>query len=111
MLSGTRIDEETTEKIGTVIRRRLAERFGPEPPFGPILPVLRNDRYGDDYLEIYIVFKGNQEDLDPAWTAGLPSRISPDLSGMGMPGLVITSWVHGSEWDSFLNGLEKNGPG
>ena len=37
MLSGTRIDEETTEKIGTVIRRRPADD-GPEPPFGPIPP-------------------------------------------------------------------------
>ena len=35
MLSGTRIDEEATEKIGTVIRRRPAERFGPEPPSAP----------------------------------------------------------------------------
>ena len=57
------------------------------------------------------MFKGGQADLDPAWTAGLPGRIGPDLSGMGMPGLVITSWAHGSEWDSFLNGLEENGPG
>ena len=101
MFTDSVTDEETTERISAIIKQHLAERFTDEFSFGPIVPVRRTDYGydGRDYLEIYIVFDGDQKDLDPRWTVGLPDRIGPQLAEIGITGMVLTSWVHCSEWD------------
>ena len=66
--------------------QHLAERFTGEFSFGPVLPVSRTDyQEGIDYLEIYIAFDGDQDDLDARWTLGLPDRIHPQLVELGFP--------------------------
>ena len=78
-------DDETTERISNIIHQHLAERFTGEFSFGPVLPVSRTDyQEGIDYLEIYIAFDGDQDDLDARWTLGLPDRIpqhGPHVAG------------------------------
>ena len=94
-------DDVTTELISAIIKQHLAERFTDEFSFGPIVPVIRTDYWydGREYLEIYIVFDGDQKNLDPRWTLGLPGRIRPQLAEIGITCMVMTSWVHCSEWD------------
>ena len=102
MLSDSVTDDVTTERISAIIKQHLAERFTDEFSFGPIVPVLRidySDPEGRDYLEIYIVFDGDQKDLDARWTVGLPDRIRPQLAEIGFTNMIMTSWVHCSEWD------------
>ena len=107
MLTDSPTDDVTTERISAIIKQHLAERFTDEFSFGPIVPVLRinySDPEGRDYLEIYIVFDGDQKDLDTKWTVGLPDRIRPQLAEIGftnmiMTSMIMTSWVHCSEWD------------
>ena len=71
-------DDVTTERISNIIHQHLAERFSGEITFGPVLPVIRTDyQEGLDYLQIYIVFDGDQDGLDPRWTVRLPARIRP----------------------------------
>lgn len=94
----TTTDEATTERISAIVHGRLAERFTDEFSFGPIQPVLRTDHEGIDYLEIYIVFDGDQNGLDPGWTVKLPGRIRPQLTELGFPSMPQTSWIHVSEW-------------
>ena len=96
-------DDATTERISNIIHQHLAERFTGKLSFGPVLPVIRTDyQEGLDYLEIYIVFDGNQGDLDPRWTLGLPDRIHLQLAELGFPNMALTSWVHASEWDDLF---------
>ena len=102
MLTDSPTDDVTTERISAIIKQHLAERFTDEFSFGPIVPVLRtdySDPEGRDYLEIYIVFDGDQKDLDPRWTVGLPRRIRPQLAEIGFTNMIMTSWVHCSEWE------------
>ena len=105
MLTDSPTDDVTTERISTIIKQHLAERFTDEFSFGPIVPVLRtdySDPEGRDYLEIYIVFDGDQKDLDARWTVGLPDRIRPQLAEIGITCMVMTSWIHCSEWEDLF---------
>ena len=105
MFTDSVTDEETTERISAIIKQHLAERFTDEFSFGPIVPVRRfdySDPEGRDYLEIYIVFDGDQKDLDARWTLGLPGRIRSQLAEIGFTNMIMTSWVHCSEWDDPL---------
>ena len=96
-------DDVTTERISNIIHQHLAERFSGEISFGPVLPVIRTDyQEGLDYLQIYIVFDGDQDGLDPRWTVRLPARIRPQLAELGYASMPITSWVHSSEWEGPL---------
>ena len=76
-------DDVTTERISNIIHQHLAERFTSEISFGPVLPVIRTDyQEGLDYLQIYIVFDGDQDGLDPRWTVRLPARIRSSPSSV-----------------------------
>ena len=100
-------DDVTTERISNIIHQHLAERFTSEISFGPVLPVIRTDyQEGLDYLQIYIVFDGDQDGLDPRWTVRLPARIRPQLAELGYASMPITSWVHSSEWEDLFKDEE-----
>lgn len=98
----TTIDDVTADRVSAIVRRHLKERFNDEFSFGPIVPAPKTESDGSEYLEIYIVFDGDQNDLDPGWTVGLPDRLQPQIAAIGFSGMLITSWVHSSEWEDFL---------
>ena len=96
------IDGVTADRASAIVRQHLKERFTDELSFGPIVLAPKTESDGSEYLEIYIVFDGNQSDLDPGWTVGLPDRLQPQIAAIGFSGMLITSWVHSSEWEEFL---------
>ena len=51
-----------------------------------------------DYLHSYIVFDGNQENLDPTWTLSLSNSLWAQAEKLGYPGIPIQLFVRMSEW-------------
>ena len=69
-----------TDRVTDIVRELLVGRFGDAFEFGPIIVERELDDYGDEYIHVYIVFNGDQRELDPSWTAG-PERPTEAASG------------------------------
>lgn len=88
-----------SDQVAGLVRCQLTERFADEFVFDPIVVVPKVDHDGDEYLQIYIVFDGEQAGLDAGWTAGLPVRIRPDLLALGVPNVPTPSFIAKPEWE------------
>ena len=90
------METEKEEAVARIVREALSERF--ESEFEPVEVVQKTDQDGEPYLHICIVFDGDQDNLDPAWTSGLNGRIRPQLLKLGVMNLPSKSFVEKSEW-------------
>lgn len=89
---------KATNEIKGMIRDMLSERFKDEFEFGPIVVMPRFDDDGEGYLHSYIVFQGDQQKLDPAWTLRLSNLLWSRAEELGYPGIPIQLFVEKSEW-------------
>ena len=65
----------------------------------------RTDHDGDSYFHTYIVFEGDRDKLDPAWTITLPRKLWEISEGMGYDGIPINSFVPKAEWKELQKAL------
>ena len=93
-------DRVVREKVADIVRRDLADCFGERIVFGPIVVVPKVDHDDVDYLDIYIVYEGDMEELDPDLTLGMVGRITPDLMKLGVPWPPSRSFVEKSDWEA-----------
>ena len=71
-----------TDEVANIVRQTLEEKFGDTLVFDPIEVIPKVDLDGDEYLHIYMVYDGDVELLDTAWTLsfhGLIRRSSSSL--------------------------------
>lgn len=95
------------EKVEDIVRDTLEERFAGDFIFDPIVVIPEIDEYGDDYLDIIIVFDGDQANLDPSWTSGLIGRIQPHLAAAGIEAFPVPSFVVKSEWKDMERHMKR----
>lgn len=104
------MNAEAKEKVKTIVRNALEKRFADDFIFDPIVVIPEVDDYSDDYLEyihIYIVFDGDQANLDPSWTGTLIGRIQPHLIAAGIEEFPVPSFIIKSEWKYMERNLKK----
>ena len=94
-----------TDRVTSIVRELLVERFGDTFVFDPIIVEREIDHDGDEYVHVYIVFDGNQDELDPSWTSSLNGRLWPHLVKMGFDNPPSKSFIEKSEW--FARSNEK----
>ena len=104
MLGRKTISRETAEEFASLVRQALEERFKDDFVFDPIAVESAIDHYGDEYLDTYIVFDGDQKKLDPRWTAQLGVLIWGDLERMGIFNTPVFHYVVKNEWEELLHG-------
>ena len=100
--------DKGTDEIKEMIRGLLRERFKNEFEFGPIVVMPRYDEDGDRYLHSYIVFHGDQKNLDPMWTLRLSGLLWSRAEELGYPGIPIQAFVGRSEWPAMEKSLDWN---
>ena len=95
-----------TDTVVNIVRETLTQRFKDEFVFDPIIVEPKIDHDGDKYLNITIVFDGEQKHLDPGWTLGLNRRIRPKLMELGIDDFLYLSksLVEKSEWEAVREG-------
>ena len=92
--------EEIERQISEIVKADLYERFPTGFIFDPIRVFPRTDHMGDDYLKIFVIYDGKMEDLDPALTYGLMTRLKPKLRALNINDYIWDGFVEKSEWDS-----------
>jgi len=104
------MEAEAKEKVKAIVRNTLEKRFADDFIFDPIVVIPEIDDYSDDYLEylnIIIVFDGDQANLSPRWTSGFIGRIRPQLIDAGIEAFPVPSFVVKSEWKFMERKLTK----
>ena len=59
----------------------------------------RYDLDDRESVEVYVIYDGRWESLDFDWTAGMTTRIRPNLIALGLPGTSLKSFVEKEDWD------------
>ena len=98
------ISESVADEVANLVETHLKERFKDEFVFDPIIVEPQIDHDGEEYLDIFIVFSGDQKKLDPDWTLGLVGLIRPKLIEMGVSTVPSKSFVEKSEWEEIFHG-------
>jgi hypothetical protein len=107
--------QERDEKVKNIVREAIEERFAGEFVFDPIRVVPMVDEWGPDatgetYLNIIIVFDGDQKNLDQGWTSILIRRIEPKLIEAGIEEFHSPTWVEKSEWEDLHRTWRRRNP-
>lgn len=92
------ISREVADKVGKLVGESLREHFKDDFVFDPILVEPAIDPFGDEYLDICVVYEGEYEKLDPGWTVGLTTRLGEELLELGVTGVPSHSFVPKSDW-------------
>ena len=102
MMHATPITEEIIERVADIVKEMLAERFALEGlVFDPIIVERKIDHYGDEYIDILMVFNGKVEQLDVDWTISMSRRIRSKLESEGiyLANMIGKGFVEKVEWD------------
>ena len=94
----TTTPKEVTEEVARIAWELLDERYGNTLPLDRIAVIPKIDRYGDEYLAIYIVYEGRPEMLDTKWALRFPVLMGPELRQLGVDTFPSTSYVPSDEW-------------
>ena len=92
--------EETERRIAAIVREDLYERFPTGFIFDPIKVYPRTDHTGDEYLQIFIIYDSDGNDLNPGHTMGLMTRLKPKLRELNVNDYISDGFVEKSEWDN-----------
>ncbi len=93
------VSQEEKTEMAQMLKDALVERFQDDFVFDPISVVQRIDHYGDPYLHAAIVFVGNQELLDPGFTATLGKVVTSKLTELGIQNPMVTSFIDKPSWN------------
>ena len=98
----------TIRKVTRIVREAIEERFEDEFVFDPIIVNPRFDHEGDEYLHMYIVFDGDIQKLDTAWTLRLRGIILDGTEEDEVFRVPSISFVGKEEWEaSFETTIRK----
>ena len=90
---------DTLEKVADIARDLLNERFGNDLVFDPVFAKSLVDHYGDDYIQLYLVFDGDEKKLDLDWTIEMVFEMEPALNELGVYDLPGKFFIKKSEWE------------
>ena len=96
-------DTDKTARIEGIIRAILKNELPDTLTFDHIVVKPKTDHDGDSYFHAYIIFEGDNSELDPAWTMTLPGKLWDMSAEMGYHGIPVNSFIPKAEW----NNLQK----
>ena len=102
MMQATPITQEIIERVQDIVREMLDERFAAdEIVFDPIIVERKIDHYGDEYIDITIVFDGNMNLLDVDWRIGIIDWLHSKLESEGayLANVIGVRFENKVEWE------------
>ncbi len=99
------ITKTVTDEMARLVGAALRERFTDEGlVFDPIIAERAIDHYGDEYVDIFVIFDGDENKLDAHWINGLWIQLDPHLEQLGLTRVPGLSFVEKSEWAEVFHG-------
>lgn len=99
------ITKTVTDEMARLVGAALRERYQDEDlVFDPIIAERVIDHYGDEYVDIFVIFDGDEGKLDDRWTNGLWIQLDPHLERLGITSVPGLSFVEKSEWAEVFHG-------
>ena len=98
------ISREVADEFADLVRQALQERFKDDLVFDPIVVEPAIDHYGDEYLDIFVVYQGEYKKLDTCWTLGLPAILDWRLVELRVCNVPVISYVEKKEWQKVFKG-------
>lgn len=93
------ITKTVTDTMAKLVGDALRERFKDDGlVFDPIIAERAVDHYGDEYVDIFVIFDGDQKKLDARWINGLWMSLDPEMEELGITSVPGLSFVEKSEW-------------
>lgn len=89
---------EAIREITQLVQGYLHSQFQGTFEFDPVNITQALDHDGDQCLNILVVFKGNQDLLDPTKTIIMADHVQSRLWEMDLPHYPVTHFVEKSEW-------------
>ena len=92
------LSQEVKNIVASIVRADLGQRFSDGFVFGPILVEPDTAADGFEYLDIKIIFDGDQKLLDPIWTGTMIGRVLDKLEEQGIEGFPLLGFIEKGEW-------------
>ena len=97
----TTVKAAVAEKVKAAVANVLADQYGSDKVFDPIVVVPRDDGDGEVYLHVYMVFDENTIKIETRKSVEFLGLLAEEL-GEGMPQDVLThAFIEKSEWSEF----------
>ena len=97
----TSVKPAVAARVKVAVAKVLAEQYGPDKVFDPIVVVPRDDGDGEIYLHVYMVFDENTIKIETRKSVEFLRLLAEEL-GEGMPQDVLThSFIERSDWPEF----------
>lgn len=94
----TTVKTEVAEKVKAAVSKVLAEQYGAEAVFDPIVVVPRDDGDGETYLHVYMVFDENIVKTDSDRRIRFLGLLADELGEGFTPEVLTKSYIPRSEW-------------
>ena len=96
------IATETIQRAEELLRCHLKDNFGDRFVFDPIIVEPGIDQYGNDKMDIYVVYDGDDSRLDPRTLNNIGSAMALQLEYMGVEGATWEHYIEKSEYPEWL---------
>ena len=97
----TTVKAEVAEKVKAAVAKVLADQYGAEAVFDPIVVVPRDDGDGEIYLHVYMVFDEDTVKTDADRRIRLLGLLAEELGEDMTPEVLTHSFIPKSEWPEF----------
>lgn len=98
------LTRELIDEVARLVTQDLHEQFKDDFVFDPIIAERAVDHYGDEYIDIFVIFDGDQKNLHPGKVAGVWSRLDPQMEALDIASIPSLSFVEKSEWAEVYHG-------
>ena len=103
------IPVDTLKAAEDSIRTMLSQQFGGKIVFDPVRVEVTTDHYGEDNLDIVVVYDGESDVLDPDQLNWVSMELAAILATEGFHNIPTESYIHKREYADWL-ALERQPP-
>lgn len=97
----TTVKAAVAEKVKAAVAKVLAEQYGPDVVFDPIVVVPRDDGDGETYLHVYMVFDEEITKIDALKSIEFIGLLANELGDDMSPEVLTKSFIPKSGWPEF----------
>ena len=97
----TTVKAAVAEKVKAAVAKVLAEQYGPDAVFDPVVVIPTDDGDGEVYLHVYMVFDENAIQIDTRKDIKFLGLLAEELGEDMSPEVLTHSFIEKSGWPEF----------